>query len=268
LFVSLLTLYVAASPFQVDPRLDLQLTVTSFMLSAGPRFLEVPSVEAPALSPPPLSLLPAIDRSVVGNNSGSASSWSDKMLYAQLALPFVATLVDNLVSGGPGKLNRFATESLVLLEAAAMTSMLTVATKTMVRRPRPYMFDPETDEERRNSHGAHESFFSGHTAMAFSMATAYSYMYQKKHPDSPAVIPIWVSSHLVASGIGLLRVQGGKHFWTDVATGAAVGSAVGLLVPWLHQRGGKDDGHIGLDNVRIVPQASSEYFGLSALWYF
>lgn len=238
------------------------------MLSAGPRFLQIPVVDQPSLTPLPLSLVPGIDRRVVGNDSQSAASWSDKLLYAQLALPFVATLVDNIVSGGPGKLNSFGSESLVLLETAAMTSMLTVATKTMVHRPRPYMFDPETDEETRSSKSANESFFSGHTAMAFSMATAYSYMYQKKHPDSAAVIPIWVGTHLVASGVGLLRVQGGKHFWTDVATGAAVGSAVGLLVPWLHQRGGVDDGHIGLDNVRIVPQASSEYFGLSALWYF
>ena len=34
-----------------------------------------------------------------------------------------------------------------------------------------------------------------------------------------------------------LRVAAGKHFFTDVLTGAGVGSAVGFLVPYLHRRG-------------------------------
>jgi membrane-associated phospholipid phosphatase len=33
-----------------------------------------------------------------------------------------------------------------------------------------------------------------------------------------------------------LRVEAGKHFRTDVLTGAVVGSAVGLLIPYLHRR--------------------------------
>lgn len=33
---------------------------------------------------------------------------------------------------------------------------------------------------------------------------------------------------------GVARVEAGKHFWTDVLAGAAVGAAVGLLVPVLH----------------------------------
>jgi membrane-associated phospholipid phosphatase len=274
LLLPILCLYAAApapsaSPFEVDLELDLQLTLTGLLFSTGPQFLETAPDEARSLEPLPLSILPGLDRSVVGNDSDTARSWSDRLLYMQLALPFAINLIDNLMSDSPGRLGRFGTESMVLLEAAAMTSLLTVLVKTAVRRPRPYMFQDGIDEETRESRSSHESFFSGHTAVAFSMATSYSYLYQKKHPDSPAVIPIWVASHLVASSVALLRVEGGRHFWTDVATGAAVGSAVGFLVPWLHERGGDgDDDDIGIDDVRIIPTVNSRFFGLTAMWFF
>ena len=253
----------------MDLELDLQLTLTGLLASTGPQFLQTSPDQPRAIEPLSLSILPGLDRTVVGNDSGTARVWSDRLLYMQLALPFAINLVDNLMSDSPGRLGRFGTESMVLLETAALTSLITVMTKTAVRRPRPYMFQTDVDDEMRQARGANESFFSGHTALAFSMATAYSYLYQKKHPDSPAVIPIWVGSHLAASSVALLRVEGGRHFWTDVVTGAAVGSAVGFLVPWLHQRRSeRDDDDIGFDDVRIVPSVSSRFFGVTAMWFF
>ncbi len=44
-----------------------------------------------------------------------------------------------------------------------------------------------------------------------------------------------------AHGLALLqgtsRVLAGYHFWSDVLVGAAVGSTLGLAIPYLHQRG-------------------------------
>jgi hypothetical protein len=256
-----------ASPFEVDLELDLQLTVTSILCSIGPQFLKhTPGAGSSDVLP--LRILPSLDRDVVGNDSSGARGWSDRLLYVQLGLPFALTLIDNLLSDSPGRLGRFATEATILLEAVTLTTMVTALTKTSVGRPRPYMFDPESTEDR-SSRSSTESFFSGHTAAAFSMATSYSYLYQKKHPDSPAVIPIWIGSHLVAGGVGLMRVKGGRHFWTDVAVGAAVGSAIGFLVPYLHQRGDDEDSDgLGFDDIRIVPSVSTEFVGLHAMWFF
>ena len=36
--------------------------------------------------------------------------------------------------------------------------------------------------------------------------------------------------------VGYYRVQAGKHFPTDVLTGAALGAVTGILVPELHKR--------------------------------
>jgi membrane-associated phospholipid phosphatase len=50
------------------------------------------------------------------------------------------------------------------------------------------------------------------------------------------VLPLWLGSEALAATTAVLRVEAGKHFWSDVAVGALVGSAVGYLVPQLHLR--------------------------------
>lgn len=257
---------VVVSPFEINPDLDAQITLTSLLVSFGPSMLRQPTL---ALSAEPLSvdILPGIDRNVVGNDSNGARSWSDTLLYTQLILPQAINAIDVLLSGGPDRLGTIGTEGLVLAESLAMTLMVTSMVKTIVGRPRPYVFDSDTSPEKRASRGARESFPSGHTSMAFAAATSYSYLFQKKHPDSPAVIPVWISSHLVASAVAFFRVEGGRHFWTDVLSGAAIGSAIGLLVPYLHTRDGDPD-RTGIEDVRIVPSVNRRGFGLHAMWFF
>lgn len=258
---------VSTSPFRINPDLDAQLTVTSLLVSFGPSMLHRPTLQVSA-EPLSVDLLPGIDRNVVGNDWDDARSMSDGLLYAQLLLPQAINAIDVLISGGDDRLSTIATEGVVLAEALAMTLMATSMVKTIVGRPRPYVFDSSTSPEERASRGAHESFPSGHTSMAFAAASSYSYLFQKKHPDSPAVIPIWVTTHLMASTVALFRVEGGRHFWTDVLSGAALGSAIGLLVPYFHTRDPDDTDPTGLDDVRIVPSINSRGFGLHAMWFF
>ena len=49
----------------------------------------------------------------------------------------------------------------------------------------------------------------------------------------------WVvlgSGLLLGVAVGLLKVEAGYHFWTDIAAGALVGTGIGTLVPLLHAR--------------------------------
>ena len=39
--------------------------------------------------------------------------------------------------------------------------------------------------------------------------------------------------------VAYTRVAAEKHYFTDVLIGAAIGSAIGLLVPWLHKNNNK-----------------------------
>ncbi len=69
----------------------------------------------------------------------------------------------------------------------------------------------------------YESFPSGHTTVAFSVATVFASAYN----DKP-----WVGilSYGVATGVGLSRIYDDKHWSSDVLIGAALGFAVGKTV--------------------------------------
>lgn len=67
------------------------------------------------------------------------------------------------------------------------------------------------------------------------MATAYSRLFMKRHPDSPLVIPMWIGTYSLAGTTAVLRSVAGDHFWTDIIAGAVLGIGMGLLVPWMHE---------------------------------
>ena len=47
---------------------------------------------------------------------------------------------------------------------------------------------------------------------------------------------MWTGAAIVPALVGFTRVKAGKHYWTDVLTGYAVGALVGTLTPFLHRR--------------------------------
>lgn len=120
---------------------------------------------------------------------------------------------------------------LLYAEALAINGALTELTKHAVRRPRPYTLGGEAvdaDDQK--------SFFSGHTSFvatsAFFAARSVDLQYDLDPLRAGAV---YGSAALLTAGMGGMRVAAGKHFPSDVLTGALVGGAVGWLVPELHQ---------------------------------
>jgi membrane-associated phospholipid phosphatase len=218
----------------IDLYHDLQVTLTGLYVAAFAG-LDPPGGAAPG-PPLPSYGLNGVDREVVNNRSDVAAALSDAFLTASMTLPFLASAIDSF--GGNGGWGAFGEDALVLMETIAVASIICNVTKFAVRRPRPYLYDPESSAEDRGKGDARLSFYSGHTSLAFSMATAYSYLFSIRHPDSSLKLPIWLASHSLAAATGVMRVQGGKHFWTDIMTGAAIGSAIGFLVPYLHRAGG------------------------------
>ena len=101
------------------------------------------------------------------------------------------------------------------------------------------------------SRDASLSFYSGHSATAFAMATATSRIFMLRHPDSDWVVPLWLGSEALAATTAVLRVEAGKHFWSDVAIGALVGSAVGYLVPEMHLRPARNEARAKLAPVMV-----------------
>lgn len=66
-----------------------------------------------------------------------------------------------------------------------------------------------------------KSFPSGHTSNAFAAAATLT---QRQGLD------VGLPAFALAGFVGLARVEGKKHYWSDVAVGAGIGTAVGFLI--------------------------------------
>lgn len=119
--------------------------------------------------------------------------------------------------------------ALRLAAAEALNFGVTYALKNIVGRPRPYAALDSLPARDRGHMGDDvfdpHSFPSGHTSMAFVVATSLSLSYREWYVVVPAAT--W------ATTMGLARIWHGVHYPTDVAAGAAVGIASGAAVHFL-----------------------------------
>ncbi|PCC67104.1 Membrane-associated phospholipid phosphatase [Nannocystis exedens] len=182
-----------------------------------------------------------LDRRVLGNESLAAAHASDALLYTAIAAPLVADLADTLVTGrrAPGSYRHaaggWARDVVVLFEVLAVNVGLNNLVKYAVRRPRPYSYEPASDLGDVQAEEARLSFYSGHTSTAFAMMSAWATLFTLRHPRARTAVPAWLVAVGLAAATGVLRVEAGKHFWTDVLFGSLAGTAVGVLVPLLHR---------------------------------
>ena len=97
----------------------------------------------------------------------------------------------------------------LLSSAYIGAGVMTYGIKRLTRRKRPL------DETLGNP-----SLPSGHATIAFSAATILGYRYPKWR------IPLYIGAGLV----GFSRIYLGRHYTSDVLTGAAIGTAMGVIV--------------------------------------
>ncbi len=137
-----------------------------------------------------------------------------------------------------------------LMHAEVVSLLLAIhqATNVAVSRERPYgrtcggggPDDVPADSRACDGSGRYVSFFSGHASQSFAGAalTCMNHMHLDLYGGS-AVGPC-ITGFAMAGAVGLLRVMGDMHYTTDVITGAAVGTAVGFLLPYLLHYGHDD----------------------------
>jgi membrane-associated phospholipid phosphatase len=53
-------------------------------------------------------------------------------------------------------------------------------------------------------------------------------------------------------GVGVSKILAGEHFYSDVAVGFAAGTAVGILVPYLHRKTSKLGSFLLLPQVNVA----------------
>ena len=201
------------------------------------------------------SSINGFDRMVTGWWNPDAAVASDVLLGMSIAVPFIAQMIDTAVNSPEDGWKGYGKDLLVLLETLAVTAGMTNFLKYSIGRARPYSYNEILSDETRLERDAGLSFPSGHTSMAFAMATSWSWLYMKRHPKSPGVVPVWLGSYAVAAATAVMRPVAGKHFWTDIIAGAALGIGVGLLVPYLHELVAKKNRSSRRNIISVAPFA-------------
>lgn len=122
------------------------------------------------------------------------------------------------------------------LEMYFVTFGLTGLTKEIVKRKRPYLYNEEVPFDEKISKDATASFFSGHTSMTASSCFFTAKVFADYHPDSKWKPLVWTGASIIPALTGVMRYKAGKHYWTDILTGYAVGALTGILVPTIHKK--------------------------------
>lgn len=105
-----------------------------------------------------------------------------------------------------------------------------------IERYRPFAYYDELAMEEKTGDGTVNAWFSGHTSTTSTAAFFMAKVYTDYHPELGAKKWIFFGAAIIPPAIvGFYRIKALKHFPTDVIMGAAVGAAVGILIPQFHK---------------------------------
>jgi membrane-associated phospholipid phosphatase len=146
------------------------------------------------------------------------------------AVPFsIATPVVMYTIGLIQKDSLIKQKALFIGETFLASAFVTIASKSIIKRDRPYVTHPSI--QPLSVEGSY-SMPSGHTSSAFATATSLSMAFPKWYVVVPSFV--WASS------VGYSRMHLGVHYPSDVLVGALVGSGSAVLMykanQWLNKK--------------------------------
>jgi undecaprenyl-diphosphatase len=199
----------------------------------------------------------ALDRTTLGDYRPGAATAGDILILVNVGLPLAFDFAYQRAVDAPWR--DFLQDGLIVSETLAINMALHQLVSITTQRPRPFAYRVALDPIRAERADTYLSFYSGHTANSFAVATATSYLFSTRYPKSSWRVPLWVVSHGLATVEGYTRIAAGYHHFTDVFVGAVMGSAVGLIVPALHRNGS----HEGTARITPMPVAGGALVALT-----
>ncbi|MSP74161.1 MAG: phosphatase PAP2 family protein [Myxococcales bacterium] len=169
-------------------------------------------------------------------------------------------LVDAIVTARHNDLDAGVITLGLYAESAMTTAAVTEVVKLLVQRPRPCTYQIDRRERPplhcgQDDDDAYLSFFSGHTAVTAALSTTATYLAFERDADGSRAAWTVSGGLALTSFVAVERMRAGKHFPTDVITGAVVGAGIGFLVPHLHKGGAQSATGLSSDG-RMLTLAS------------
>ena len=193
------------------------------ILTILPEALKLPS-GAPACAPCDPATLWRIDRQALGARSDAAGTASTLGAMSVLGFGGLALVWHRRPSDARG-------DAVAYADAVGWSAVAVQWLKVAIGRERPVMYTSgavAAASDRDNQ----RSFPSSHTTVAFAAATAYLVIARREHLSHRTRTALLLYGAALAAGV--LRVEAGKHFPTDVMGGAALGSGLGWLAATIH----------------------------------
>lgn len=209
--------------YRLSPKVDIPVTVGAAVA------LVVPYAYAHRLITPRCPCDPrevnAFDRPAIGNRSAIAKTLSDATVGAVLIGPLALDALDI------GTSRPWLSDAVVFGQTLVVNGALVTAAKYLVQRPLPRTYAGDPSLIGRPA--GYRSFYSGHTSLVFAGLSAMAMTIRLRYGEKTWP---WILTGVVGSSVAIERVADGRHFPTDVLAGALMGTATGIVVPWLHAR--------------------------------
>jgi len=123
-------------------------------------------------------------------------------------------------------------------------------------RYRPIAYMEDVDIDKRTDSRNKNSFYSGHTSSAATTSFFMAKMFSDLHPEmGNKKYWLFAAALIPPAVVGAFRIQGGKHFYTDVMMGTAMGAATGILIPHFHKLTGNN-------NMSLIPIVQPDVLGM------
>jgi membrane-associated phospholipid phosphatase len=223
----------ARRPYALTPAVDLSVLAAGAALWIAPEFM-LYSLVPRGRCPCDPAELNDLDRGAVGLSIPGTGPVSNAVQAILMALPAVIDIFD--VWESRGTFPEWIEDAVVIGESLVVGGAINEVTKLIFQRPRPQGYGIDPGDGRLGDPDTYLSFYSLAAAEVFTAAVAGSVTFALRHPTSPWRWVYLGASTTLAAGFGLTRVLIGRHFPTDVLAAAAIGSLVGVLVPWVHRR--------------------------------
>ena len=187
------------------------------------------------------------DRKTIDNYRDRTAG--DLLLYASFIMPLTVPLT---IYKGEEHKSDWKVWAVMTSELFLINGGFNGVLKKSVLRIRPFVYNPEVDLELKTEKSARFSFYSAHTSTTASLTFFTARLFSSYLTNTRTKTLIWIGAVTYPALTGILRLETGRHFRTDVITGYIFGAFFGYIIPDLHR--------ISNDRLSFRPSFGGESF--------